>query len=72
MPFLKNSFTLGKAATKINQGFPKFIYNKMKKKLTKKLKFKKIGILGVAFKSDIDDIRDSLSIDLNNFLKKKD
>ena len=69
--FLKNSFTLGKAATKINQGFPKFIYTKMKNKFKKKLKFKKIGILGVAFKSDIDDIRDSLSVDLYNFLKKR-
>jgi UDP-N-acetyl-D-mannosaminuronic acid dehydrogenase len=69
--FLKNSFTLGKAATKINQGFPKFIYTKMKNKFKKKLKFKKIGILGVAFKSDIDDTRDSLSIDLYNFLKKR-
>ena len=55
--FLKNSFTLGKAATKINQSFPKFIYEKMKKKFGTKLKSKNIGILGVAFKSDIDDIR---------------
>ena len=69
--FLQNSFTLGIAATKINQGFPKFIYSKMKNKFKKKLKGKKIGILGVAFKSDIDDIRDSLSIDLYNFLKRK-
>tara|TARA_Y100000817_G_scaffold285089_1_gene252087 strand:+ start:462 stop:1625 length:1164 start_codon:yes stop_codon:yes gene_type:complete len=69
--FLQNSFTLGIAATKINQGFPKFIYLKMRNKFKKKLKYKKIGILGVAFKSNIDDIRDSLSIDLYNFLKKK-
>jgi len=69
--FLKNSFTLGIAATKINQGFPKFIYSMMNEKFKKKLKNKKIGILGVAFKSDIDDVRDSLSIDLYNFLIKK-
>jgi UDP-N-acetyl-D-mannosaminuronic acid dehydrogenase len=69
--FLKNSFTLGIAATKINQNFPKFLYKIMKNKFKNKLKFKKIGILGVAFKSDIDDIRDSLSMDLYNFLKKK-
>ena len=31
----------------------------------------KIGILGMAFKSDIDDIRDSLSIDLYKYLKSK-
>ena len=35
--FLKNSFTLGKASTKINQGFPNFIYKKMKNKFIKKL-----------------------------------
>ena len=69
--FLKNSFTLGTVATKINQGFPKFIFNKMKRKFKNKLKSKKIGILGVAFKSNIDDTRDSLSIELYNFLKKK-
>ncbi len=69
--FLQNSFTLGIAATKINQGFPKFIYQKLKNKFRKKLKNKKIGILGVAFKSDIDDVRDSLSIILYKFLKRK-
>ena len=69
--FLQNSFTLGIAATKINQGFPKFIYTKMKKKFKKKLKNKRIGILGVAFKPNIDDVRDSLSIDLYKFLIKK-
>ena len=69
--FLQNSFTLGVAAQKINQGFPKFIYLKMRSKFKKKLNSKKIGILGAAFKSNIDDIRDSLSIDLYNFLKKK-
>ena len=43
----------------------------MRKKFNDKLKNKKIGILGASFKSDIDDIRDSLSIELYKFLKKK-
>jgi UDP-N-acetyl-D-mannosaminuronic acid dehydrogenase len=43
----------------------------MKNKFKKGLSKKKIGILGAAFKSDIDDTRDSLSIDLYHFLKKK-
>ena len=64
--FLKNSFTLGSAATEINQGFPKFIYKKLNKKFKGSLKNKKIGILGAAFKSNIDDTRDSISIDLYN------
>tara|TARA_B100000989_G_scaffold191181_1_gene144012 strand:- start:3 stop:1172 length:1170 start_codon:yes stop_codon:yes gene_type:complete len=69
--FLKDSFTLGKEATKINQSFPIEIYKKLKKKFGKKLVKKKIGILGVAFKPDIDDTRDSLSLNLYNYLKKK-
>ena len=69
--FLKDSFTLGKEATKINQTLPIEIYKKLKKKFGKKLVKKKIGILGVAFKPDIDDTRDSLSLNLYNYLKKK-
>ncbi len=69
--FLKNSFTLGIAATNINQNFPKKIYLKLKKKFGLKLKNKNIGILGVAFKSEIDDTRDSLAIELYKLLKRK-
>ena len=69
--FLKDSFTLGKEATKINQTLPIEIYKKLKKKFGKKLVKKKIGILGVAFKPDIDDTRNSLSLDLYNYLRKK-
>ncbi len=69
--FLKNSFTLGIAATNINQNLPKKIYLKLQKKFGKKLKNKNIGILGVAFKSEIDDTRDSLAIELYTLLKRK-
>ena len=69
--FLKNQFTLGKTATAINQNFPKFIYKIILDRYKKGIIKKKIGILGMAFKSDIDDIRDSLSIDLWKFLKSK-
>ena len=48
--FLKNSFTLGIAATKINQSFPKFIYEKMKKKFGSKLKSKKTTCKKLHFK----------------------
>ena len=40
--FLKNSFKLGIAATKINQSFPKVIYDKIKKNLVKNLNQKKL------------------------------
>lgn len=66
--FYKKKFNLGYEAMKINESIPAFILNKLKK--IKKLKNKKIGVLGLAFKAEIDDIRDSLSIKLVNMLKK--
>ena len=41
--FLKDEFTLGKAATEVNTSFPKFIYEKMFKKYKNKLKKKNIA-----------------------------
>ena len=62
---------LEKLPPKLILVFPKIIYKKMLNKYKKGLIKKKIGILGMAFKSDIDDTRDSLSMDLLNYLKSK-
>ena len=43
---------------------------KLKEQYKSKLKNKTIGVLGLAFKADIDDDRDSLSIKLINLIKK--
>ncbi len=66
--FYKNRFSLGHAAMQINENIPKFLVNNLKKKFN--LKKKIIGILGLSFKAETDDIRDSLSIKLLNHLKK--
>ena len=66
--FTKNNFELGTAAMKINEKIPDIIIDKLKK--IKNYKYKKIGILGLAFKGETDDIRDSLAIKLLNKLKK--
>jgi len=66
--FLKN-FNLGHAAMQVNESLPEFIINNLKK--IKNVKKKTVGILGLAFKPDNDDIRDSLSIKLLNLLKKR-
>ena len=66
--FYKNQFSLGYAAMQINENIPKFLINDLKKKFN--LKKKIIGILGLSFKAETDDIRDSLSIKLLNYLKK--
>jgi UDP-N-acetyl-D-mannosaminuronic acid dehydrogenase len=67
--FYNKKFPLGTAAMNINEGMPKFIVDDLKKKYN--LKNKTIGLLGLTFKGDCDDIRDSLAIKLLKYLKKK-
>ena len=64
-----NSFTMGMASLEINENFPNFLIKELSKKFN--LKKKTIGVLGLAFKSDVDDTRDSLSIKLIKILKRK-
>lgn len=66
--FFNHKFTLGLSAMKINEGLPMYLLNQVKK--NKNYKKKIIGVLGLAFKADTDDIRDSLSIKLLKLLKK--
>tara|TARA_B100002051_G_scaffold273224_1_gene311582 strand:- start:4356 stop:5534 length:1179 start_codon:yes stop_codon:yes gene_type:complete len=66
--FYKNKFSLGHTAMKINENIPKFLISELKKKYN--LRKKIIGILGLTFKAETDDIRDSLSIKLLSHLKK--
>ncbi|MCL4417987.1 MAG: nucleotide sugar dehydrogenase [Actinobacteria bacterium] len=65
--FDSNNFLLGHAAMMINEGLPGFIVDSLKRKYD--LADKKIGILGMSFKADIDDIRDSLSYKLGKILR---
>jgi UDP-N-acetyl-D-mannosaminuronic acid dehydrogenase len=65
--FNSNNFLLGHAAMMINEGLPNFIVEELRKKHD--LKKKSVGILGMAFKADIDDIRDSLSFKLGKILR---
>jgi len=67
--FSKENFLLGKAAMKINDNLPIHIYKNLKKKIDFRNKI--IGILGLSFKAESDDIRDSVSIKFIKYLKKK-
>jgi UDP-N-acetyl-D-mannosaminuronic acid dehydrogenase len=65
--FRKNTFMLGHAAMLINEGLPAFIVDSLKR--TCELKHETVGILGMAFKGNVDDIRDSLAYKLGKLLR---
>ena len=67
--FYKHKFSLGLSAMSVNENLPKFLVKELSKKYD--LKKKIIGILGLSFKAENDDIRDSLSIKLLKYLKSK-
>jgi UDP-N-acetyl-D-mannosaminuronic acid dehydrogenase len=65
--FSNNSFFLGHAAMLVNEGLPSYIVQQLKQKVD--LAHKKVGILGMAFKANCDDERDSLSFKLKRLLE---
>jgi UDP-N-acetyl-D-mannosaminuronic acid dehydrogenase len=66
--FTRNNFMLGHAAMLVNEGLPQHIVNSMRKS-REDLPTSTVGILGMAFKGDIDDARDSLSYKLKSLLE---
>lgn len=67
--FNKNNFPLGHSAMILNEGLPNFIVDEISKKTN--LVNKKVGILGMTFKANVDDTRDSLSFKLAKILMFK-
>ena len=65
--FHRNNFYIGNATIQVNEGLPSYIVEKLKTKHN--LRSKKVGILGMAFKPEIDDGRDSLSYKLRKILE---
>lgn len=64
--FERNSFQLGHAAMLVNEGLPGFIVRRLRDSFD--LQQTTVGILGMAFKADIDDTRDSLAFKLRKLL----
>lgn len=62
-----NNFFLGHAAMLVNEGLPNFIVQKLKARTP--LADKRVGVLGMAFKADIDDRRESLAYKLKKVLE---
>jgi UDP-N-acetyl-D-mannosaminuronic acid dehydrogenase len=65
--FAKNEFFLGQAAMNINEGLVLYIAERLKLKYD--LGSMTIGLLGMAFKPDNDDIRASLSYKMKKVLQ---
>jgi UDP-N-acetyl-D-mannosaminuronic acid dehydrogenase len=65
--YAKNNFFLGHSAMLINEGLPNFILENLKKQFN--LEEKTVGILGMAFKGDSDDKRESLSYKLKKIFE---
>lgn len=64
--FASNNFFLGHAAMLINEGLPNFLVNQLR---DDQLRNRTVAILGMAFKADSDDRRDSLSYKLKKLLQ---
>jgi len=67
--FNNNNFTLGHASMMINEGLPLYVVAKMENRFD--LEASTIGILGMAFKGESDDIRSSLAFKLRRILAFK-
>ncbi len=65
--FYNHNFSLGHAALWINEGLPDFIVGQLKAE--HRLRDKTVAILGMAFKAESDDTRDSLSYKLFKLLR---
>jgi UDP-N-acetyl-D-mannosaminuronic acid dehydrogenase len=64
--FERSRFHLGHAAMVVNEGLVEFIVERLSERHD--LRTKTVGILGMAFKRDIDDLRDSLAFKLRKLL----
>ncbi len=66
-----NGFFLGHSAMLVNEGLPNLLVAQLAKKMGGSLKNKKIAILGMTFKANNDDTRESLSFKIKKLLEQK-
>ncbi len=67
--FSDNTFNLGHSAMLVNEGLPLYLVSRLERRFN--LSELTVGILGMAFKAESDDIRSSLSYKLRRALKFK-
>jgi len=67
--FHKHHFHLGHSAMLVNEGLPSFLVDQMSQQFDGDLRQRKIAILGMTFKADNDDTRESLSFKIKKLLE---
>ena len=67
--FNNNNFTLGHASMLVNEGLPLYVVARLEQRFD--LSKMTVGILGMAFKGESDDVRSSLSYKLKRILRFK-
>ena len=67
--FNNNNFNLGQASVTVNEGLPLYVVARMERSFD--LADATVGILGMSFKGESDDIRSSLSYKLKRILRFK-
>jgi UDP-N-acetyl-D-mannosaminuronic acid dehydrogenase len=67
--FNNNNFVLGHAAMMVNEGLPLYLVSRLERQYD--LSEMTVGILGMSFKAESDDIRSSLSYKLKRILRFK-
>ena len=68
--FDANNFTLGHASVMVNEGLPLYVVDRLEKRYDG-LASMTVGILGMAFKGESDDVRSSLAYRLRRLLRFK-
>jgi UDP-N-acetyl-D-mannosaminuronic acid dehydrogenase len=69
--FSQNTFFLGHAAMLINEGMPSVTVDMLEARLERPVRGTQVGILGMTFKKDNDDTRDSLAFKLRKLLEAR-
>ena len=66
--FSQNTFFLGHSAMLVNEGLPVVLVDQLSERLGGSVRRRRIGLLGLAFKADNDDTRESLSFKVRKLL----
>jgi UDP-N-acetyl-D-mannosaminuronic acid dehydrogenase len=67
--YFDNRFYLGHSAMLVNEGLAAFVAERVKRELGGQLWGKSVGVLGMTFKPENDDVRDSLSFKVRKLLE---